>query len=99
VALWGAEMLVLVRLLRGGGPELYLRAHGHDVLGNVLLGDDARITKPLFERRNAVLEQHLLVLRVVVLGVLRDVPEFSGDADALSHLAAFDGRELLDLVL
>jgi hypothetical protein len=46
-----------------------------------------------------VLEQHLLVLGVVVLGVLGDVAELAGNADSLRYLAALRGRELLDLLL
>jgi hypothetical protein len=46
-----------------------------------------------------VLEQHLLVLCVVVLGVLGDVAELARDTDPLGDLASPDGRELLDFVL
>jgi hypothetical protein len=44
-----------------------------------------------------VLEHRLLVLRVVVLGVLGDVAELAGDADALGDVAttlAAEGVEL-----
>jgi hypothetical protein len=51
-----------------------------------------RATEPLLERRDAVLEHRLLVLRVVVLGVLGDVAELARDADALRDLAALLGR-------
>ena len=77
--------------------ELHLRADRDDVLGDVLLRDDARVAHALLERRDAVLEQHLLVLRVVVLRVLRDVAELPRDADPLRDLAALCRRELLDL--
>ncbi len=43
--------------------------------------------QPLLERRDPVLEQRLLVLRVVVLGVLGDVAELAGDADPVCDLA------------
>jgi len=46
-----------------------------------------------------VLEQHLLVLRVVVLCVLGDVAELARDADPFRDLAALNGLELFDLVL
>jgi hypothetical protein len=46
-----------------------------------------------------MLEQHLLVLGVVVLGVLRDVAELPGDPDPLRDLAAAGRREIFDLVL
>ena len=46
-----------------------------------------------------MLEQGLLVLGVVVLGVLADVAELARLTDALGHLFALDGREVGDLVL
>ena len=58
-----------------------------------------RLREALLELRDAVLEHHLLVLRVVVLGVLGDVPELAGRADAIRDLAAFLVREILDLLL
>jgi hypothetical protein len=45
-----------------------------------------------------VLEQRLLVLRIVVLGVLGDVAELPRDADPLGHLAALVGRQVLDFL-
>src|SRR6266487_2643977 len=41
----------------------------------------------------------LLVLRRVVLGVLGDVAELARNADALRDVAAFFGRQVLDLLL
>ena len=49
--------------------------------------------------RDAVLEQRLVVLGVVVLGVLRDVAELPRDADPLGNLAALVVRQELDLIL
>jgi hypothetical protein len=46
-----------------------------------------------------MLEHRLLVLGVVVLGVLADVPELAGNADAIRDLPPSVGREILDLVL
>src|SRR5919198_195388 len=99
VGLGRADDVVLDRLLGRNVAELHLRADRDDILGDVLLGDDARIAQAFLERGDAVLEQHLLVLRVVVLGVLRNVAELAGDPDALRHLAALCGRELLDFCL
>ena len=49
-------------------------------LAIVLLRDHAGAAEPLLERRDAVLEQRLLVLRVVVLRVLGDVAELARGA-------------------
>jgi len=46
-----------------------------------------------------VLEQRLLVLRVVVLGVLGDVAELARGLDPVRDLAALVVREILDLLL
>src|SRR6201997_3442774 len=46
-----------------------------------------------------MLEQRLLVLGIVVLGVLRNVAEFARDADPVRNLAPFLVREVLDLRL
>src|SRR6185503_6208890 len=99
VRLGGADDPVLDRLLRVDVAQLHLRADRDDVLGDVLLGDHARVAEPLLERGDAVLEQRLLVLGVVVLGVLGDVAELAGDADAVGHLATLVVREVLDLLL
>ena len=45
------------------------------------------------------LEQRLLVLGVVVLGVLADVPELACLADAVGDLATLVHLEIFDLVL
>jgi tRNA-dihydrouridine synthase B len=99
IRLRGADDPVLERLVRGQVPQLYLRADGDDVLGDVLLLDHARGQQPLLEQRDPVLNQRLFVLRVVVLRVLGDVAELARDADALRHLSTLLGREVLDLVL
>jgi hypothetical protein len=46
-----------------------------------------------------VLEHRLLVLRVVVLGVLRDVAELARGPDAVGNLAPPVGAERLELLL
>ena len=65
----------------------------------VLLRDHARVAEPLLERGDAVLEQRLLVLRVVVLRVLGDVAELARGLDPVGDLAALVVREVLDLLL
>ena len=47
-----------------------------------------RVREALLELRDAVLEHHLLVLRVVVLRVLGDLAELAGSGDAFRDLAA-----------
>src|SRR4051794_16920483 len=90
---------VLDRLLGADVAELHLRTDGDDVLGDVLLRDHARVAEPLLEGRDAVLEQRLLVFRVVVLGVFGDVAELARGLDAVGDLAALVVREVLDLLL
>ena len=53
-----------------------------------LLVDDLGVREALLELRDAVLEHHLLVLRVVVLRVLRDLAELAGSRDALRYFPA-----------
>src|SRR3954453_18005222 len=90
---------VLERLLGADVAQLHLRADGDDVLGDVLLRDHARAAESILERGDAVLEQGLLVLRVVVLGVLGDVAELTGGLDAVRDFAALLVREELDFLL
>src|SRR3954453_12102572 len=99
IRLGGADDAVLDRLLGVDVAQLHLGADRDDVLGDVLLADHAGVAQPLLERGDAVLEQGLLVLRVVVLGVPGDVAELACDADAVGHLAALVVREILDLLL
>src|SRR4051794_19555642 len=99
VRLGRADDPVLDRLLGVDVAQLHLGADRDDVLGDVLLADHAGVAQPLLERGDAVLEQRLLVLRVVVLGVLGDVAELACDADAVGDLATLVVREVLDLLL
>ena len=55
--------------------------------------------EPLFELRDLVLEHRLLVLRVVVLGVLRNVTKLACDANPLGDLAALLAPQEIDLLL
>ena len=52
------------------------------------------LSEPLLELRDLVLEHRLLVLRVVVLGVLGDLAELTGDANAVGDLAAPVGAQV-----
>src|SRR5438067_13928024 len=78
------------------GLSVKQRVH---VLGDVFLVDLLCVAQPLLEHRDPVLEQSLLVLGVVVLGVLGDVAEFARDPDPIRDLAPFVVREVLDLLL
>src|SRR5262245_30453959 len=99
VRLRGADDVVLDGLLRGHVPQLHLRAHRDDVLLDVLLRDHASIGQLLLEDRDAMLEQRLVVLGVVVLRVFCNVAELARDADALRYLAALVVRQVFDLLL
>src|SRR5215218_11379898 len=50
--------------------------------------DDLHVAYPALELTDPALQQALFVLRLVVLGVLGDVPEFTGLADAVCDLFA-----------
>ena len=70
-----------------------------DLVGaDFLLVDHGRAAQPLLELGDPLLEQRLLVLGVVVLGVLGDVAELARLLDPLGDLAPFRGREVLDLL-
>ena len=73
-------------------------AEGDLVGADRLLVDHGGAAQPLFELRDPALEQRLLVLGVVVLGVLGDVAEVARLLDPRGHLAPFHGREMLDLL-
>ena len=57
-------------------------------VSSCLLVDHGRAAQPLLELGDPLLEQRLLVLGVVVLGVLRDVAELARLLDPLGDLAA-----------
>src|SRR5690349_4249120 len=71
-----------------------------DLVGAQLLGVDHRgRAKLVLQLRDLGLEHRLLVLGVVVLRVLRDVPELARLLDALGHLAALLRLKELELAL
>src|SRR5581483_686614 len=99
IRLRGADDVVLDGLLGAPVAQLHLGADRDDILGDVLLVDDLRVSEALLEHCDPVLEQSLLVLRVVVLCVLGDVAELARDADPLRDLATLVVGEVLDLRL
>ena len=60
--------------------------------------DDLRVGQDLVDLCDALLDKRLLVLGVVVLGVLGNVAELAGDADALAELIALLGLEVMQLL-
>src|SRR5215210_7087564 len=71
-----------------------------DGLGvEVLVVDDGSPAQPVLKRRDPLLQHRLLVLRVVVLGVLRDVPELTRRLDAVRNLPALVVLQVLELLL
>src|SRR5436190_8664238 len=94
-----ADDLVLDRLLSGDVAQPDLRADRDDVLRHVLFADDLGVAELLLELRDPMLEQRLLVLGVVVLGVFGDVAELTRDPDTVGDLAALVVRQVLDLLL
>jgi hypothetical protein len=61
--------------------------------------DDPRASKLLLEKTDAMLEERLLILGIVIFGVLANVPELASLTDAFGYLLTLDGREVADLVL
>src|SRR5688572_4778393 len=88
VRLVGADDLASPLLPIPDDPE----GHRGTKVDRVLLGlrgvYHLHVAYPALQLANAALQQALLMLRVVVLGVLRDAPELSGLADAVGDLPA-----------
>ena len=70
---------------------------GDDARVDALLVDELGVREALLELRDAVLEHHLLVLRVVVLGVLRDLAELTRRRDPLRDLPALRRPQHVEL--
>src|SRR3954463_4664544 len=70
-----------------------------DVGGDVALVDDGGRAQLVLELGDLLLEHCLLVLRIVVLGVLGDVPESPRLSDPLRHLLTASRAQVLDLRL
>src|SRR3954470_932064 len=99
VGLGRADDRVRRRLARLVVLDVDQGAHAHDVVVELGGVDHRGRAQLVLERGDPRLEHRLLVLGVVVLGVLRDVPELAGLLDALGDLAALGGGEVLDLLL
>ena len=64
-----------------------------------LLVDDLRVLDHLLERHDPALEEGLVVLGLLELGILREVAEFHRGVDALGHLGALGRAQLCKLRL
>src|SRR5205823_603413 len=78
--------------------DLDLAPQGDAVLGTRLL-DDLRVADHLLKPQDAALDPALGVLGVLVLGVLGDVAEVLGGADAVRDLEPADVAQLIQLGL
>ena len=78
---------------------MHLRAHADDVGLELARIDHRGGAQLVLQRGDAGLEHRLLVLGVVVLGVLRDVPELPRLLDAIRNLAALVALQVLELLL
>ena len=87
------------RLLAALVLDRDLAAERHGVARDLGRVDHAGGAQLLLELGDLVLEHRLLVLRVVVLGVLRDVAELARLADAVGDVATAFGRKGLELLL
>src|SRR6185503_15223124 len=99
--------LALGRLGLGGADDgEALRAvrpadlHGRadlDVVVRVVLVDEGRVLDERFQGLDPALDERLLVLGVLVLGVLREVAVLLRVVDPLGDLGPLDGRHLVEL--
>ena len=97
VGLGRADDLELLRVARLLVLDVDADADADRLGVDLLLVDDRRAAQPLLELGDPLLEQGLLVLGVVVLGVLRDVAELARLLDPLGDLATLDGGQVLEL--
>src|ERR687889_639797 len=89
VRLVGADDLERPLLsLSTGDPEGYPSTEVDRVILDFRRVDNLHVAHPSLELTDPALQQTLFVLRLVVLGVLRDVPELTGLADAVGNLLA-----------
>src|SRR5919108_226861 len=99
IGLGRADDLVLERLPGVDVAQAHQRADRDDVGLDLALLEHPCVPEPLLELRDPLLEQRLLVLRVVVFGVLVDVAEFARLTDSVGNLTPLLVREVLDLLL
>src|SRR5918999_3583776 len=89
VRLVGADDLERPLLsLSAGDPEGYPSTEVDRVILDFRRVDNLHVAYPALELTDPALQQALFVLRLVVLGVFRDVPEFTSLTDAVCDLLA-----------
>src|SRR5918994_2419547 len=88
VRLVGADDLERPLLSLPDDPEGHRGAQIDRVFLDFRRVDDLHVARPALELADPAFQQALLVLRLVVLGVLGDVPELAGLADAVGDLFA-----------
>src|SRR5918994_5571793 len=88
VRLVGADDLERPLLSLPDDPEGHRCAQIDRVFLDFRRVDDLHVAHPTLELADPAFQQALLVLRLVVLGVLGDVPELAGLADAVGALFA-----------
>ena len=84
------RLLAVVALDLDGRADL-------DVVGRVVLVDDRGVLDQRLERLDPALDERLLVLGVLVLGVLGEVAVLLGVVDPLGDLGPLDGDHLVEL--
>src|ERR671910_1596616 len=89
VRLVGADDLERPLLsISADGPQRYPSTEVDRVFLGFRRVDNLHVAYPALELTDPALQQALFVLRLVVLGVLRDVPELTSLADAVGYLLA-----------
>src|SRR2546423_3720555 len=83
-------LLAVGALDRDGGADL-------DMVGRVVLVDDRGVLDQRLERLDPALDERLLVLGVLVLGVLAEVAVLLGVVDPLGDLRPLDRGHLVEL--
>src|SRR6266513_5163461 len=87
-----------VLLLRTTGLDHHVTTD-LDGLVLCLLVNDLGVLDHLLEREDPALQERLVVLRLLELGVLREVAEFHGGVNALGHTLTAGGLQLVELGL
>ena len=93
----GADDEVLGRLLRIDVAQADDGTDRDDARVDLSLVDQLGVREAFLELGDAMLEHHLLVLRVVVFGVLGDLAELARSRDALGDLTPLLGGQHLQL--
>src|SRR5215218_464760 len=100
VRLVGADDLKRPLLsLSADSPQRYPSTEVHSIFLGFRRVDHLDVAYPALELTDPALQQALFVFRLVVLGVLRDVPELTGLADAVCNLFATRLGQVCELLV